>query len=200
MKELSLNILDIAQNSVKADAKNIEIDLTEEKNLLTLRITDDGRGMKKDFSWDRSAERYQRMYTEISDERHGDALPFEEAWRQLKEAYEELDRKIRETHKEELIKGFQRSIRIVMTGRADGVISVVFDYGGIQVLPYEVDNPTASVTANFDHLLGMARGEISFDRLYLRGQIKITGNLSKGMELRPMLSLLNDIPGAGPKQ
>ena len=49
MKELSLNILDIAQNSVKADAKNIVIDLTEEGPLLTLRITDDGKGMKKDF-------------------------------------------------------------------------------------------------------------------------------------------------------
>ncbi len=156
------------------------------------------RCMTKDFSWDRSAERYQRMYTEISDERHGDALTFEEAYRQLKEAYEALDVIIRERHRDELIKGFHRSIRIVMTGRADGVISVVFDYDGLQVLPYEVPDPTASVTANFDHLLGMAKGEISFDRLYLRGQIKITGNLSKGMELRPMLSLLDDTPGAAP--
>ncbi|MBR0231676.1 MAG: sensor histidine kinase [Clostridia bacterium] len=49
MKELSLNILDIAQNSVKAGAKNIEISLAEEGNRLTFRITDDGCGMSEDF-------------------------------------------------------------------------------------------------------------------------------------------------------
>lgn len=46
MKELSLNILDIAQNSVSAGAKNILISLEEdEKGILTLTITDDGKGM-----------------------------------------------------------------------------------------------------------------------------------------------------------
>lgn len=45
MKELSLNILDIAQNSVKAGAKNIDIRLTETADTLTIEITDDGCGM-----------------------------------------------------------------------------------------------------------------------------------------------------------
>ena len=49
MKELSLNILDIAQNSVKAEASNITLELIEEGNLFTFRITDDGKGMKKEF-------------------------------------------------------------------------------------------------------------------------------------------------------
>ena len=40
MKELSLNILDIAQNSVKAGASNITLELIEEGNLFTFRITD----------------------------------------------------------------------------------------------------------------------------------------------------------------
>ena len=48
MKELSLNILDIAKNSVRAGAKNIEINLNEDENgILTLVISDDGRGMDK---------------------------------------------------------------------------------------------------------------------------------------------------------
>ncbi len=47
MKELSLNILDITKNSVRAKAKNIGISLvTDEKGILTLMITDDGCGMK----------------------------------------------------------------------------------------------------------------------------------------------------------
>ncbi len=45
MKELSLNILDIAQNSVKAGAALVSIHLTETKEFLTVCIADDGCGM-----------------------------------------------------------------------------------------------------------------------------------------------------------
>lgn len=45
MKELSLNILDVAENSVKAGATLIGIELDETGDLLTLRITDNGCGM-----------------------------------------------------------------------------------------------------------------------------------------------------------
>ncbi len=45
MKELSLNILDIAENSVKAKASLTEIRIIEDGDLLTLTITDDGSGM-----------------------------------------------------------------------------------------------------------------------------------------------------------
>lgn len=47
MKELSLHILDIAENSVSANAKTVSIEIDEEsqKNLLTIVITDDGKGM-----------------------------------------------------------------------------------------------------------------------------------------------------------
>lgn len=49
MKELSLNILDIAQNSISAEAKNITINLDEdESGILTIRISDDGHGMSED--------------------------------------------------------------------------------------------------------------------------------------------------------
>lgn len=49
MKELSLHILDIAQNSVSAGAKHIGISLTEDENgMLTFRITDDGCGMSEE--------------------------------------------------------------------------------------------------------------------------------------------------------
>ncbi len=48
MKELSLNILDVAKNSVKAKAENIRIKLTETAEKLTLSIEDDGCGMSKE--------------------------------------------------------------------------------------------------------------------------------------------------------
>ena len=48
MKEISLNILDIAENSVKARATLTEILITEEGDKLTLTIRDDGCGMNEE--------------------------------------------------------------------------------------------------------------------------------------------------------
>lgn len=49
MKELSLNVLDIAKNSVKARASLIRITLEEIGNRLTLTIGDDGCGMREEM-------------------------------------------------------------------------------------------------------------------------------------------------------
>ena len=49
MKELSLNILDIAENSVKAKANLTEISVTETEDKLVLTITDDGTGMTSEI-------------------------------------------------------------------------------------------------------------------------------------------------------
>ena len=49
MKELSLNILDIAMNSVKAGASLVEILIDERNGWRTLTIRDNGCGMSEDF-------------------------------------------------------------------------------------------------------------------------------------------------------
>ncbi len=49
MRELSLNILDIAQNSLKAKATHIEITLQEDETFLSFIIKDDGCGMSPEF-------------------------------------------------------------------------------------------------------------------------------------------------------
>ena len=49
MKELSLNILDIAENSLKAKATLTEILLTEDEETLVITIRDNGTGMKKEM-------------------------------------------------------------------------------------------------------------------------------------------------------
>lgn len=49
MKELSLNVLDITQNSITAGAKNIEISMIEDDlGMLTVSIKDDGCGMSSE--------------------------------------------------------------------------------------------------------------------------------------------------------
>ena len=49
MKELSLNVLDIAQNAVKAGARHIDITVERTGGQLAVTIADDGCGMTKEF-------------------------------------------------------------------------------------------------------------------------------------------------------
>ena len=49
MKELSLNILDIAQNSIKAGAEIVEITINENSEKLHFEIVDNGCGMSEEF-------------------------------------------------------------------------------------------------------------------------------------------------------
>ena len=48
MKDLSLNLLDIAENSVKAEATLTQLLLTQEGDVLTFQVVDDGRGMTEE--------------------------------------------------------------------------------------------------------------------------------------------------------
>ena len=43
------------------------------------------------------------------------------------------------------------------------------------------------IICDFDDLIGMAKGEVSPDELFMNGQLKVEGNLSKGHELRWLL-------------
>ena len=49
MENLSLHILDIAENSIRAGAKNVRINIVEDedRNLVTVSIRDDGKGMDR---------------------------------------------------------------------------------------------------------------------------------------------------------
>lgn len=49
MKELSLNILDIAQNSITARSSLIRIEISEDEENLVLSIADDGCGMSEEM-------------------------------------------------------------------------------------------------------------------------------------------------------
>ena len=48
MKDLSLNLLDIAENSVKAGATLTQLLITEQDGVLTFRVVDDGCGMTEE--------------------------------------------------------------------------------------------------------------------------------------------------------
>jgi len=50
MRELSMHILDIAQNSIAAGARLVQIDVVEDvaNDMMTISVTDDGRGMSEE--------------------------------------------------------------------------------------------------------------------------------------------------------
>ncbi len=51
MKEISMHILDITMNSIKADASLVEINVEDSKknNWLKITVTDNGRGMSREI-------------------------------------------------------------------------------------------------------------------------------------------------------
>lgn len=49
MRELSLNILDIVENSVKAEATLVTIFVIVKNNILEIKIEDNGKGMSEEF-------------------------------------------------------------------------------------------------------------------------------------------------------
>lgn len=145
------------------------------------------RCMEKDFSWTKSAGQYERMYTEIAGGEAGEAIPFEEAFARLKAAYEDVDAENRRKHYELFTRGWRRTIQFQLTGRASGVFYVEFADDRLSIVPSEYRGADAYVTASFDHLLGMATGKVSFDKLFMSGQLKVSGNLTKGAEIRRLL-------------
>lgn len=74
MEDISLHILDIAENSIRVKAKNINIMIKEDKknDLLTLTIEDDGKGMN-----DKTRENaLNPFFTTKKDKKVGLGLPF----------------------------------------------------------------------------------------------------------------------------
>lgn len=51
MQDLSLHLLDIAENSIRAEAKKITIEIDEalSNNLFSLKVSDDGKGMSEEM-------------------------------------------------------------------------------------------------------------------------------------------------------
>lgn len=146
------------------------------------------RCMTKDFSWDKSAQQYNRMYDEISDDGAGEDLTFQEAFDQLKHAYEVNDRENKIRHADAIRTDYHRTIQIQIVGRGAGYFHVEFSDGSIHIRPTPNAHADAFVECSFDNLLAMSRGIVKTGKLYMNGQLRITGNLVKGFEIRNLLA------------
>ena len=153
------------------------------------------RCMEKDFSWDRSAQQYQRMYSRIAVGSTVEQIPYRDAYLQLKDAYVELEQANREQNLQSFPDPYHRVIQVHMTTQTDGFFFLQFDRQGDQstfrIEPFTFHDADAFISVSFEHLMAMARGETTFDRLYLSGLLRVKGNLSKGAEMRVLLGRRN---------
>ena len=110
----------------------------------------------------------------------------------IKEAYEKLDAENRQNHSSSFTDRYHRILNLHCTGRMNGVVSVEFlrsQQGTFfDIQPNANEKADATVTADFDYFLGMAQGTVSFDKLFLGGQLTVEGNLAKGVQIRQPLT------------
>lgn len=162
----------------------VKVYFGEENVFDTLRY----RGMTKDFSWTKSAQAYNRMYGEICDGGDGEDISFFDAFMQLNEAYKVLTAKNRKKHPEYYPEDYHRYVQFEITGRGHGIFSIEFTHDGMAAAPVSNRDAEVFLTSSFDNYLGMATGKYSADSLFMNGKLKVSGNISKGAELRLLLS------------
>ena len=162
----------------------IKVYLGDPDTFHTLRV----RCMQKDFSWEQSARQYRRMYGEVYVSGHREGLTYEEAFEHIREAYQQVDAQNREKHPERFHEGFRRIIEIELVGEGAGWLYIDIREDGYRVEPWSYHDADAHIKCSYYHLMRMIHGETTCTRLFMKGRLKITGNLAKGFEIKNLLS------------
>jgi len=146
------------------------------------------RCMVKDLSWDRSADQYNKMYSDICDGGNGEALSFEDAFKLLKKEYQKHDKKLRKKlAKDAFAEDFHLTVQMHIKGRGEGVMYLEFLPDKVIIEPYTYANADVRVSASFDNLYGLITGKLTAHKLYMNGQLKVRGDLSRIVDLRVLL-------------
>jgi starch synthase len=144
------------------------------------------RCMKKNFSWKKSAQTYLKMYADICGNGSDPNVTFKDAYEALEVVYGDLE----ESRNEYLKKqddDYLTIAQIRIEGPGEGTYHVKFTKEGMEMHPYSVEDPHVTIATNFDNLYNMATGVTSADKLFVNGQMKVEGNISKGAELRYLI-------------
>ena len=141
------------------------------------------RCMTKDFSWDKSAQTYLKMYSDICGSGYDPNVTFVDAYDALKVVYEDVE-EYRNRYLAKQPDDYQTVCQVRIEGPGQGTFYLKFNKAGMEMQPYSYDNADVYISATFDNLFNMATGIASADKLFVNGQLKVEGNISKGAELR----------------
>lgn len=150
------------------------------------------RCMRKDFSWDKSAQTYIKMYSDISGTGVDPNVTFQDAFDALKVAYEDL-KEYRDRYLAEQEDDYQNVCQIRIEGPGSGTFYVRFTKQGMEMEPYSYDGADVSIATDLDNLYDMANGTVSADKLFVTGQLKVEGNISRGAEMKYLLGKFEDL-------
>lgn len=144
------------------------------------------RCMKKDFSWKKSAMTYMKMYADICGSGSDPNVTFKDAFEALEVIYGDLE----ESRNAFLAKqpdDYQNIAQVRIEGPGEGTFHLKFTKQGMEMNPYSYEGADVEISTNFDNLYNMANGTANADRLFVNGQLKVEGNISKGFELRYLI-------------
>lgn len=146
------------------------------------------RCMVKDLSWDKSADQYNRMYNEISKSKTSlEPLTYFEAYENVKGYIEALDKKNRSRYPENYTDNLDLRVQYVIRERGEGEFRIHFTKDETIIEPLRDPNADVYVEVSYDTMIAIFEGKMSPDKLFLNGQMKITGNYSKGALLKNYL-------------
>ena len=148
------------------------------------------RCMRKDFSWKKSALTYMKMYSDICGFGTDPNVTFEDAFEALKIVYTD-QKKNREVFLEAQPDDYQTVVQVHIEGPGEGTFYLKFTRDGMEMEPYSYEGADVSISTTFDNLYNIAIGTTGPSRLFVNGQMKLEGNLSKGFELRYLIGIHN---------
>ena len=113
---------------------------------------------------------------------------FQEAFEKIRDLYAANDAKNRQNHPERYGPDFRRVIEVELVGEGAGWLYIETTGQGFRVEPWSYHDADAHIKCSYHHLMRMMRGETTAPRLFMKGRLKITGNLAKGFEIKNLLS------------
>ena len=172
------------------NAKNLLVTIREavkvyhaQKNVFeTLR----DRAMRKDFSWEKSAFAYQKMFSDIVGNGGDPAVTFQDAYDVLEVLYGNLE-KNRNKFLAEQADDYSVIAQVNIVGPGEGIFYLKFNKDGMEMQPYTYNDADVFISASLDNLYNMAVGVVSADALFVNGQMRVSGNISKGSDMRYLI-------------
>ena len=144
------------------------------------------RCMRKDFSWTKSAMTYMKMYSDICGHGSDPNVTFKDAYDALEVVYTDLE-ELRNQYLAMMPDDYLNVCQIRIEGPGEGTFYLKFTKAGMEMAPYNYEGADINIAASFDNLYNMAIGTVSADKLFVNGQMKVEGNISKGAEMRYLI-------------